>query len=201
MIREYALVSPEGEILARRDLNEDTVGAVAPGKARYLPVEYEPEPAYNPAVEVLEGPAPVVQATRVVIVYTVRPMAVGEIGDLKAAKRAAISTVFAARTFAPISVAVGGVTKIWDADRVARDRIANALALIARGRMASPRAWTAYGELTATSVTEGDLENIAVAIAEREDALFVVKKTKEWQLSGLTTALQVAGFNSDAGWV
>lgn len=203
MIRDYARVSPEGELLdrsTREEADTPSPAAVAANKAKYLPVEHEDAPSYNPDTEVLVGPTETVEADRVVVGYTVRPKTTDEVDALRAIRRQAVSAAFATRTFAPIDYHVGGVVKSWDADAEARGRIAAVLQLMGAGAMATERAWTASGELAPTEVTQADLLGIAVAIASREDALFVTKKTKEAVLQALASAAEIAAFDPAAGW-
>lgn len=95
MIRAYAQVNAAGEILARRDREEETVPppeALAAHKPRWLPIVAEDPPPVTPGAEVREGPVEVVDLVAGVVrlAYSVRESTPEEVAELRAAKVAAI---------------------------------------------------------------------------------------------------------------
>lgn len=95
MIRAYALVNAAGEILARRDLDEEIVPApeaLAPQKPRWLPIVPENLPAFTPGAQVCEGPVEVVDLVAGVVrlAWSARVSTPEEVAEMRAAKVAAI---------------------------------------------------------------------------------------------------------------
>jgi hypothetical protein len=63
-----------------------------------------------------------------------------------------------------------------------------------------PRTWTPLGATDPVSITHAELVGLGAAIALRKEALFTIKKAREATLLGLTSAADIAAFDSDAGW-
>lgn len=198
---EYALVSPDNEILASRDFADaDEVPALAPNKGVWLPVETV-DADFDPVAQVREGPVVTIQRNRVLHTYAVRAKSGEELDDMRAAKRLAISTEFQTRAADVISYSVGGVSKTWDADAEAVTNITGVVLMIAAGvSVPDPRPWTAHGELTPTTVSHAELLGLGGAIAARKDALFAKKKTLEAALAALTDPAAIDAFDPTQGW-
>jgi hypothetical protein len=87
------------------------------------------------------------------------------------------------------------------ADADALTNISGIVLLIAAGvSIPDPRPWTAYNSVTSMMISHADLIGLGKAIADRKDAKFVVKKTKEYLLSLLTSATDIASFDTETGW-
>lgn len=183
-----------------RDFGDETPPDLPPAKGlgAWLPVVVIGDDPYDAAAQRKTGPVKTVGEDAVTWTYTVTDI---DLEELRAPKLAQISAEFARRNALPIRFTMGGEDKLWDADDVAIARISGIVLLRAGGApMPDPRPWTASGELLPTTVTIDDLTALGAAIAMRQDALFVVKKTLEYQVGQLATAADVLAFDPLAGW-
>lgn len=123
------------------------------------------------------------------------------LAEAKAAANAKISAQFHDLATVPINFAVGGTTYTWDADEEAVRNITGVVLLFTAGRpVPNPRTWCPYKSLTPVSVTHADLIGLGGAIADRKDALFTKKKTKQSEVASLTDVASVQAYDVNAGW-
>lgn len=183
----------DGAVIGQR--NEAPVGdqlALPPHKARYLP-RVEVKPDFDSISEVLEGPEVTFPGDSVVYTWTVRPKNADEIAELINQKRAEIAGEFERRWTAPIEVAVSGVSYLWDADT---DSITNIMGVILSAQVmgvpeSQTRTWTPSVSDTPVELTIGDVAALGVAIAQRKDALFAIKKMRQAQVSQMTSPQEI----------
>jgi len=193
----YALIR-EGVIAQYMDLPEGEGNVVGPHptKPYLLPVE-DTSPQYDEATETRDGPEITIGETAVTRVWTVRPKNEGEVEALRAAKIRLIRAMFLQKAKAPVE-AYGYA---WHADDDAVQNIQGIATLILAGiPMDNPRPWTPMGTLTPVEMTHAQIIGLGAVIAQRKDALFIVKKAKEAALAAFTDPAEIAAFDIGTGW-
>lgn len=197
----WALVKDGVPVGRRETPPEGDQSALAPGKPRYVPI-VEDRPDYDPVSEALDGPVVTVEADRVLHTWTRRAKSAAERAEMVAAKHAEIEEQFERRWTTPIAMEVGGVQRLWHADR---DAITNVMGVIlAAQAQALPgttrRQWTPHGSHTPVDVTMAEVTALGVAMAQRKDALHAIKKAKQAALAAMTDLAEIAAVDSASGW-
>lgn len=197
----YARVK-DGEILEYQEISYPIQNqfTLHPNKPRLLPV-IEERPEYDQASEALDGPAVVVGATNVIHRWKKRAKTQSEIDAIIASVDAKIEREFERRWTAPIAHTVNGTEYMWHADR---DAVTNIMGVMlsaqAVGRgLDTTRTWTPIGSHVGVPLTIADVIALGLAIAQRKDVLFALKKAKQAQLKTLPPA-DLAAYDVTAGW-
>lgn len=197
---EYALVKDGAVIEYRGDAPNVDQTKLAANKPRMLPV-LEERPEYDPASEVIEGPDIVVGATQVTKRWTKRAKTQDEIDAMIAVVDRRLEREFERLWTAPIAHTINGVEYLWHADR---DAVTNIMGVMlsaqatARG-LDTERTWTPIGSNVGVPMTIADVIALGLAIAQRKDVLFALKKAKQAQLKTLLPA-DLAAYDVTAGW-
>lgn len=191
-----------GEVIGYRDFAPiGDQSKLAAGKPRQLPV-VEVNSKYDPITQVCEGPVVTVEAMRVVWTYTVRAKNADELDAMRAAKFDEIEQQFQDRVQAPITFEVGGKSYDWHADDEAVKNISGVVLMILAGvPVPNPRQWTPVGSTSPVAITHDELIGLGVAIAQRKDALFVVKKQKQAEVNAKKIGSTIDAYDAAAGWV
>ena len=196
MAYDYALIAPNGEVLRTERRTHQLEGLSEHAhKARWLPL-VERRAAFDPISQVCEDAGYVVEKSRVVRTYNVRPKNASEIAAMREAKIAEIKAEFRSRSAAPITYAVARKDYLWHADADAVGSILAALLVISGGS----RTWTPKDALSPVKVTLAELSGLGAAIASRNDVLFAAKKAKEAAVAALTDPASIAAFPVKEGW-
>ena len=200
MITQYALVK-DGVVIEYRDYapNVDQ-STLPPNKPRMLPV-IEDRPAYDQASEALDGPDTIVGATQVTKRWTKRAKTQAEIGGMIALVDEKIEKEFERRWTAPIAHTINDVEYMWHADR---DAVINIMGVMLSAQAAGislddARTWTPVGSNIGVQVTVADVIALGMAIAQRKDALFAIKKVRQEQLKTMTPA-DIVAYDATVGW-
>lgn len=177
---------------------------LAPGKPRILPVE-RVEESFDPVSEVREGPSYEIEATRVVERYTSRAKNSNEVAAMIEAKDAAIEAEFARLYCLPIAHTVSGVEHQFHADAQARENITGVLQMYYEASqlgisLPDPRPWTPLGEGGPVQISRAELALLGMAIGQRKDALYVIKKTKQALLAAMTDPALIDAVDPLTGW-
>lgn len=197
----YARVK-DGEILEYQEISYPIQNqfTLHPNKPRLLPV-IEDRPEYDPSSEALDGPDTVISATQVIKRWTKRAKTQDEIDAMIASVDARIEREFERRWTAPIAHTVNGVEYTWHADR---DAVTNIMGVMLSAQAAgigldAARTWTPVGFDVGVQVTFADVIALGLAIAQRKDALFAIKKAKQAQLKTMSPA-EIAACDVTGGW-
>lgn len=190
-----------GFVYEEPNVDQSTLAA---GKPRILPVETESDP-FDPISQVREGPTYEVEEARVVERFTSRPKNENEIAAMIAEKDAQIEAEFYRLYNLPIMHEVSGQEYEFHADGAARETIQGVLDMYNEGdRMCDPRPdprpWTPKGEPAFVMITRNELALLGIAIGERKDALYVVKKTKQAALAAMTDPADIDAVDPLTGW-
>lgn len=202
----HALVQ-NGEIIGYRDYAPvGDQSKLAPGKPRQLPV-VEVNAEYDPASQVREGPAVTIQAKKVVLTYTVRNKNDAELDAMRAEKFAEIEAAFQSRVQAPISFDVGGEIYTFHADQEAITNISGVLQAYTEAErigldppLPDPRRWTPKGSTSPITISRAQLALLGLAIAQRKDALFVIKKQKQAAVNAMTSGTEIEAYDTSEAW-
>lgn len=197
---EYALVK-DGAILEYRDYapNVDQ-SALPPNKPRMLPV-IEDRPAYDQASEALDGPDVVIGAAQVTKRWTKRAKTQAEIDAMIAMVDAKIEREFERRWTAPIAHTINDVEYMWHADR---DAVTNITGVMLSAQavgigLNTARTWTPVGSNVGVQVTIADVIALGLAIAQRKDTLFAIKKARQEELKTMAPA-EIVAYDVTVGW-
>jgi len=185
--REYAPVGDQSKLAA--------------GKPRQLPV-VEVNAEYDAESQVREGPVITVESSRVLWTYTVRAKNAEELDLMRAEKLVEIEQRFQIMAQSPINFTVGGKSYDWHADDEAVQNISGVVLMILAGvPVPNPRNWTPVGSTAPVAITHDELIGLGVAIAQRKDELFAIKKQKQADVRAKKTGSAIAAYDAAAGWV
>lgn len=203
---EYALVSPQGQIIRTFWYEGPAPENLAPNKPRWLPV-VDVNVVYGSDTQALVGPIMTVEATRVTRGYNLREKNPEEISEMVKQKLQGIRDQFELRNLLPLELVTElSGAQLFDADITARHRVIGILMIVLVSKMFNipvfeSRAWTPHSSLTPVQVTPRDFVNLLIAVAQREDRLFQRKKQLEANLVGISNdPAQVAAFDVTIGW-
>lgn len=191
----------DGVVIGRRDVAPiGDQAALAPSKPRILP-RVEVRPDYDPVSEALDGPVVEIGSVEVTYTWTKRAKNAGEIATMAREKDEQIEAEFERRWAAPIEHAVNGIAYRWHADR---DAVTNIMGVMlsaqARGLSTSTvRTWTPCESNTPVEVTIADVIAIGLAIVQRKDALFAIKKVRQAALAAMSAA-EIDAIDASVGW-
>lgn len=194
----YALIR-DGAIAEVRIYAAEPEGAVIgahPTKPYLLPIE-DTRPEVDPVTEVEEGPAITILEDKVTRVWTVRAKNSDELAAMRQAAVARIAAEFRRRWTAPITY----LDEEWDADEEAVMNVQGVVTAYLLGDTEGfPRPWTPRGTLTPVLLSWNDLKGLGIAMKQRKDALFFVKKQKQAAVAALTDAQAIHDYDVTTGW-
>lgn len=177
---------------------------LAPGKPRILPVETESDP-FDPVTQVQEGPTYEFEEGRVVERFTSRAKNETEIAAMVAAKDAEIEAEFNRLYNLPIVHTVSGQEYTFHANAPARENITGVLQMYYEAdRLGSalpdPRPWTPMGVTLPVQISRAELALLGMAIGQRKDALYTIKKTKQALLAMMSDPAEIDAVDPFTGW-